>query len=135
MLMSTSDHDNMCGGRNLQFIPKTGSSRAWKLSMMLIVMKNCFKICAMHYFILSFRVWLETTAVLPHACSVCSSVRWKNTAANQEKEANYQFSNARWRQMVLGVITGTGAILAYGLYRKQVCRKRCIVDLLTCLFH
>lgn len=65
------------------------------------------------------RVWLETTAVLPHACSVCSSVRWKNTAANQEKEANYQFSNARWRQMVLGVITGTGAILAYGLYRKQ----------------
>ncbi|XP_051865408.1 sulfite oxidase, mitochondrial isoform X2 [Pristis pectinata] len=65
------------------------------------------------------RVWMETTAVLPQACSVCSSVRWKNTAANQDKGANYQFRNVRWRHMVLGVVTGTGAILAYGLYRKQ----------------
>ncbi|XP_072927023.1 sulfite oxidase, mitochondrial isoform X2 [Hemitrygon akajei] len=65
------------------------------------------------------RVWIDTTGILPQACSVCSSVRWKKTAANQDKSASSQFLNVRWRYMVLGVLAGTGSMLAYGLYGKQ----------------
>ncbi|XP_078390695.1 sulfite oxidase, mitochondrial [Cetorhinus maximus] len=66
------------------------------------------------------RVWVETSTALSQACSVCSFVRWKNTTVNPARGVDYQFSNTRWRGMVVGLLAGTGAILVYGLCRHQV---------------
>ncbi|XP_067832688.1 sulfite oxidase, mitochondrial isoform X1 [Heptranchias perlo] len=68
------------------------------------------------------RVRIETSSALPQACSVCALVRWKNTAANRARGVDYRFSNARWRHVVVGLLAGTSAVLAYGLYRQQVQR-------------
>ncbi|XP_048474850.1 sulfite oxidase, mitochondrial isoform X2 [Rhincodon typus] len=67
-----------------------------------------------------WRVRIETSTLLLQACSGCSFVRWKNTAANSGRSMNYQFSNTRWRRLVAGVLAGTGAVLVYGLHRQQV---------------
>ncbi|XP_043537803.1 sulfite oxidase, mitochondrial [Chiloscyllium plagiosum] len=66
------------------------------------------------------RVRIETSALLLQACSGCGFARWKNTAANGGRSMGYQFSNTGWRQLVVGVLAGTGAVLVYGLHRQQV---------------
>lgn len=62
-----------------------------------------------------FRLLVRTPLFYPQVCADKGCVRWQSGEGGRDW-------NPRWQHMVAGLAAGTGMVLAFGLYHRQVRR-------------